>query len=433
MSAFFMGLILNTIISLMLFINISEAQVWQHESKKEWNKATQIKYSNWVSSKLGSDFFNDLGRPFSSLRLDCADAHYALLAYFSKQEGLPFAIDNGNLNNLTTRFNDISNLDARFVAFVRYIAGSYGTESLSHADTYPISFKTLRPGDLFMYKIGSSGGYTRHTYILKNINPDGTFDVVYSTQADAKAGRPLRRRPSYMFNHAPSNTGSDKNYWGFRRQKPSELSATAQEQIPGADFSQYDLARLYRNEPLSFFREVKQANQSVTESPQMLITRNLNNICGSLNDRIDIVTEAQNFLGRTNNQCMAFQDFDAYSTPSRDSGLGDEFLTLAYDFNDIVDRGRGDRIGNNLFVIAQAALDKQRNSNQDQSLTTFCKVEFTSGVDGYTNIGRFFDALFDGDVSFHPNDNIYRRWGYDEGRRTSCLEHYGYARPLVRM
>lgn len=423
-------------LALFVFIlslqSVSYAQVWQHDTRKEWNEAAQIKYSNWVSSRLGTDFFNSLGRPYSQLRLDCADAHYALLAYFARQEGLPFAIDRGNLTNLSTRFNATSNPDQRFVEFVRHIASHHGTENLVHNDTYPISFRSLRPGDLFMYKIGSGSNVTRHTYILKNINPDGTFDVVYSTQADAKAGRPLRRKESYMFNHAPTNRGNDANKWGFRRPKPAQWAAVAQEQIPGADFSQYDLARQYRNDHLGFFRIVKQANQSSTESPQRLISRNLNTICESLNERIDSVNQAQNFLAQTNNQCMDFQNYDAYSTPSRDSGLADQFLTLAYDYNDIADQGRTNRIGNDWNSIAVASLTNRRSNSQDQTLTQFCRVSFSNAANGYTNIGRFFDALFDAEVSYHPNDNIYRRWGYNEGRKTSCQEFYGYARPLVR-
>lgn len=415
-----------------LFFHHSQAQIWNTDSKKVWSEDIQIKYSNWVSGKLGTDFFKSLGRPYTKLRLDCADAHYALLAYFARQEGLPFIIDRGKLSNMTTRFNSVANENERFVDFIKYIAGSYGTEALVHNDTFPISFRSLRPGDLFMYKIGSSNGVTRHTYIIKNINPDGTFDVVYSTQAAAASGLPLYRKESHMFNHAPTNRGDDANRWGFRRQKPAHLASQLQENIPGADFSQYDLARQYKNDPLAFFREVKKANQTISESPQRLISRNLNNICGSMNDRVESVNQAQAHLAKTNNQCMGFQNYDAYSTPSRDSGLADEYLTLSYDYSEIANRGQTNRIGKDLLDVTEASLNHRRTQNEDQVLTQFCKVEFTTGPNGYTNIGRFFDALFDGKVSYHPNDNIHRRWGYEEGRKTTCEEFYGYARPIVR-
>jgi hypothetical protein len=413
-------------------LNFAQAQVWQHDSKKQWTEKNQIKYSNWVSSKLGTDFFKSLGSPYTGLRLDCADAHYALLAFFSRQEGLPFAINKGNLTNMTTQFNSITDLDKRFVAFVKYIAGSYGTEALAANDSYPIAFNALRPGDLFMYKIGSNGNYTRHTYILKNINPDGTFDVVYSTQAAAAAGRPLIRKASYMFNHAPTNTGGDRYNWGFKRAKPAEYAGVSSDKIPNADFMQYALADKYRKEPATFFRLVKKSNQTMQESPQRLISRHLDGLCGNLNDRVGIVQEAQKFLAKTGEQCMAFQDFDAYSTPSRDSGLADDFLNMAYDYNSLAQNGTTNKIGNNVLTVVVAALNQRRSSSEDNALTNFCKVEFAKGPSGFTNIGNFFDALFDLKVSYHPNDNIYRRWGFSEGRATGCKEFYGYARPIVR-
>lgn len=428
MLAKFLSLIL---FSFFVFTNFATAQVWNHDSRKEWNEQYQVKYANWVSSKLGTDFFGSLGRPYSNLRLDCADAHYALLAYFARQEGLPYFIDGGRVNNLTTEFNNLQNPSDRFVAFVRKIAGNYGTESLVAADTYPISFQRLRPGDLFMYKIGSQGNFTRHAYIIKNINPDGTFDVVYSTQAAAAAGRPLNRKQSYMFSKAPTNTGRDRYRWGFRRAKPAQYAHLGQDQIPGADFMQYPIADQYKNDPAQFFRVVKQANQTVQETPQRLIGRHMDNLCRSLNDRIDIVNQALRHQNQIGGQCMAFQDFDAHSTPSRDSGLGEDFMSMAYDYKTLANSGQLNRVGRNYLDTSTAALTGRRSQAQNQALNNFCKIQFANqqrNHPGFTNIGMFFDALFDLDVSYHPNDNVFRRWGFPEGRVTSCQAFYGYAR-----
>lgn len=411
------------------FLTPAHAAVWSHDNRKEWNDAYLIKYSNWVSSKLGSDFFKSLGAPYSSLRLDCADAHYVLLAYFAQQEGLPFVIDNGRMSNSTNQFDYASAGPRRFVAFAKHIALNYGTESLVAADTYPISFRSLRPGDLFMYKIGTNGNFTRHTYIIKNINPDGTFDVVYSTQANAAAGKPLLRKSTYMFNKAPINRGSDQNRWGFRRAKPAQYASVSQERIPGADFMQYQIADQFRGDANAFFREVKKANQTIQESPQNLLARHMNGICASLKDRIDIVQEAQKYLAK-NNQCMDFQKFDTYSTPSRDSGLANEFNNLAYDYVALSNNGQLNQVGQNVLVLSDATLNSRRDRNQNEALTQFCKVQFTqrnTNHEGYTNIGQFFDALFDMEVSYHPNDNVYRRWGINLGSpRTRCEAYYGY-------
>ena len=45
---------------------------------------------------------------------------------------------------------------------------------------------------------------------------------------------------------------------------------------------------------------------------------------------------------------------------------------------------------------------------------------------GLIDLATFRVNLFDGKVSFHPNDNIYHRWGITRGNKTRCEQYYGY-------
>lgn len=412
------------IIAVMLMASGSAfADVWQ--SNKHWDNSWQSKYSNWIATEVGPKFFKDLGSPYRELKIDCADAHYALLAYFSKKNGLHMIINNGRTGNTTDRFDHISNADQRLVAFIRYLAGSYGTESLSHRDTVPVGLRDLKPGDLFMYKIGTNGNYTRHTYILKNINIDGTFDVLYSTQARRDAGKPLNRNTSFMFKKPPFNTGGDQNYWGFRRAKKSSSAHIHQTSLSESDFDQYELANSllrkhgYSQAKLQFFREVRRLNKTINESPNRVAERNFKNVCHSVQERVEAVQSGVNHNNKLGGRCMKFADYDVYSTPSRDSGIKDDYLNYYADVNSV-----SSQINRSNTALYYGIFKKGLPTKSEaRSITQACAVNTEIGS---VDLGSFYKGLFAGEVSFHPNDNIYRRWGQKRGNKTRCEEFYGY-------
>ncbi len=402
----------------------AEAAVWQ--SSSEWNDEWEARYSNWIASSVGPNFFKDLGKPFSGLKIDCADAHYALLAYFSRLHGLHLKINNAKTTNAMTRYDDIVDADKRLVAFINYMSAHFGTEALAHNDTIPVGIRSVKPGDLFMYKVSNNGAHIRHTYIVKNINIDGTFDVLYSTQARRDAGLPLNRHESYMFKKAPFNTGVDKYHWGFRRQKKSSLTHISQEDLSESDFSQYKLAFDLLNKlgstqgRLSFFREVKKANQSINESPNRIAERNFKNVCHSVQDRVGAVQSGVDHNNKLGGKCMNYGDFDAYSTPSRDSGIMDEYRNYAADVNEVSHENLNDY---NKSVFISIFKEADISSSEIKSLESSCQIKTSIGE---MNLGTFKRDLFALKVSYHPNDNIYRRWGQESGSKTRCEEFYGY-------
>ena len=94
---------------ILFWAQISGAAVWQHDSNRSWDQNWENRYSQWIQNNVQGDFFHRLGGSFARLKLDCADAHYALLAYFARENKLPFAVHSGRVTNLTTRFDHIGN------------------------------------------------------------------------------------------------------------------------------------------------------------------------------------------------------------------------------------------------------------------------------------------------------------------------------------
>jgi hypothetical protein len=407
----------KTIFTLMFFVLFLDAQAAVWNSSQHWNNSWEQRYSNWIATSVKPDFFKNLGSPFSNLRIDCADAHYALRAYFAQKHGLHFVVERGALSNKTTRFDGYGSSTQKLYRFMVHLANNYGTESIVHNDTYPVAVNDIQPGDLFMYKVGSNGNYTRHTYIIKNINLDGTFDVIYSTQDRAKKGRALGRHWEYMFDKAPLNSGVDRNHWGFRRHKPSNKAHLSQESISESDFSQYTLANRYGN--LGFFRRVKSINQTVKESPNRIAERNFKAVCTNVKDRVKSVQSGVNYNNSIGGRCMSFQDYDTYSTPSRDTSIKNSYLNYEYDVEN-VSWSRLNDYNQNLFSWT---FDNSLSNYGRNELIDSCPVSTSIGM---IDLSSFRINLFNGRVSFHPNDNIYRRWGFTRGSKTSCTEFYGY-------
>ena len=216
--------------ALLMLSAQSGASVWEHD--REWGASDDLAFSRWVSRSVKTTFFKDLGGSYKYLRLDCADALYGLRIYFAAKNRISFSARKGKITNEMDRYDHIQNEDRRIAKFIAYVAGQIGTETMAHNDTYSVSIRSLRPGDLFMYKYTTNGtSYTRHSYIIKNINVDGTFDVLYSTQARRDSGRPMARVRHESFQHKPLHYGSNKYGWGFRRWKRPSQAHLNQSQI----------------------------------------------------------------------------------------------------------------------------------------------------------------------------------------------------------
>lgn len=404
----------------------AHAQIWSDTQK--WNTDWEERFSAFVNGpRVQEGLFVDPNSPYSGINADCADAAYALRAIFAFENGLPFALRNpsgvrsgqpayANFNNRIDRFNYIRNPERRLVEFINYIGASVGSENLTRNDTFPVAISALRPGDMFSYRIKARfGNFIRHVYNIKGINPTGSFDVIYSTQAIMEKNLPMIRRREREFVHLPHDA------WGFRRFRWPEHVGRSVSEIPealGRSNEQYDLVRQYGD---GFFRQVKNRLATVVETPEQRLSRSLNNLCIEAQARIDYVNQGLDFLQRNGGRCMDYTQYDAYSTPARDEALKQTFLRAQETYQEIIRNRQDGRVGRTWLQYAQSIFDGARGFERE--LLSFCPIEYRPGV--RIDLAELRRRQNAGLLSSHPNDVVEHRWGEATRRaRTRCRAHY---------
>ncbi|WP_372654718.1 hypothetical protein [Halobacteriovorax sp.] len=393
------------------------ASVWTADN--QWSEDYEEKYSQWMTtSHVHADLFIDKESPYYGLRADCADAAYALRAIFSFENSLPFAISNPSggrtskyLTNDSTAFDKYRDPHKRVVAFLNNLGESVGTENLSRMDTYPVKLDTVNPGTLYTYKIkGRFRRVIRHAYTIKDIQPTGSFDLIYSTQAIKKENLPMNYRKGKELVNLPQTV------WGFRKFKwPTKLHV-ANSSLPesfGYSLEQYSLAKeLGQNE---FFSYVKNLLKTEDETPNRMIARVLENICQEATARIGYVDQGVNYNNSRNGRCMDYTDYDIYSTPARDKALKSSYEALAYNWSQVSESVSD----NNLSIIVETILG---GNFQDNTLVLdYCPIA-VQGL-GTFDLATIWKRIQVGSLSSHPNDTLSARWG-EPGKRTNCKVWY---------
>lgn len=409
------------------------AQVWT--DTQSWSEEWEEKYAGFVkSSRVHEGIFTHSSSPYAGIKADCAHAAYALRVIFSYENGLPFAIRNPsgarpgqpayvNFHNRISRFDYIRDEKERVIAFINYIGSSVGSENLTRNDTFPVAINALQSGDLFTYRITRSfrrlfrteNQYIRHVYNIKGINPTGTFDVIYSTQAIAEAGLPLIRRRERMFSQLPNDA------WGFRRFRWPEYIGQPVSAIPqslGRSNEQYQMVEQYGD---AFFRQVSTRLATIEENPNQRLRRSLNNLCIEAQGRVDNINQGLDYLQRIGGRCMDYQEYDAYSTPARDEALNQTYLRLNDEYRALSSEGLLGRVNAQTMAFTRAILFNESGSAAE--LRQFCPITYRAGVTiDLAELRRRQNA---GRLSSHPNDDVFNRWGEPgAGRTTRCRQWY---------
>lgn len=388
----------------------AKAAVWTTDVNRQWTTQDEQNFSQFVKNEVTPDFFKKLGSPFSDLKLDCADAHYGLRIYYAWTNDLPFYMGNKYYSNTTTMFDKFSDAKQRVAQFIYYVVENNGVENLAHSDTFPVAIKNIKPGDIFLYKIESSPGmYSRHTYIIKNIRSNGTLDVLYSTQARKKAGLPMNIETRFVFKNnrwIPNHTGSDKNSYGFRRLKTPQNYSIPTSSIPDANYEQYALATQLGD---NFFDYVKNQLATTQETPEELMTRMYESICHELYERVEVVNLGLEYRKKINNTCMNPQDYDTYSTPSRDGGILGGYSSLKQKSDNLKSQGLWNQVNADLQTKIDIIFTGARDSGSLAIIQKSCG--FFKAQNLATDMAQFYDALVTGKASYHPNDSLFNRWG----------------------
>jgi hypothetical protein len=408
----------------LFFISLNiKAAVW--EDNQVWSLQYEEDFSNWMQSNaVYENIFSDSKSPYFGVSTDCADTAYALRAIFAFEHNLPYAIyspsgsrgANKTINNRQNSWDNNSTSRQRLVAMINEIGDSVGTENLAYFDTFPIAIKSITPGSVFMYKIKARfGNFIRHTYNIKGINDVGTFDVIYSTQANKARGLPLIRRKDKEFEYMPTDP------WGFRKFRWPELLGKDLSSIPrelGPSTEQFALAQNLGQD--GFFKYVRKTLASINETSGQRLTRSFKTLCTEAQARIDYVNQGLAHLKETNNKCMSYEEFDAYSTPARDQTLKELFEKLQSAYSDLAGEGGLNTVPPQLVEFSEVIFKNKMVSNTD--LFNACPIQYRPEMS--IDLRVLWKRISNGVLSSHPNDSVEVRWGETTKNTTKCKRWY---------
>lgn len=386
---------MKTVIILAILASFSSyADVWSN--KNTWTKEFEAQYSEWAkSSQLSSDIFSNPQSPYYGIKTDCADATIAIRTIFAFEHQLPIYFRDNNGSVISNRSNKYDHLQSssRLKAFLTDIGESIGSEILASDNTYPIALSNIRPGDLYITRwIDNSGIDTRHVYFVKDILPTGDLLLFSSTQP--RAVRPLLARkgmPSHIIPGEP---------YGFKR-----FTTGPRFEKPDQSFSQYDdLKKGGRY----YFSKIKETHQKIKDTFENNINQRIENICIALQTRISVVASALDQFEKNNHHCFTQEEYDEYSTPSRDHNIDFDIESLVFGWKTIKEKN----IQANLSEKTQLALDYLSEETDSpealNQLNSFCFIEISNFS---LNIKNFHDLYKSGAISSNPNESIEARWG----------------------
>lgn len=396
----------------------SFADVWKDE--REWSVEDEQKFIQWISSdKFNRRIFTDPKSPYVDLPTDCADVVYAsriIYAYENKLKYRSFnpSKDDGNfwkkyITNNTNLFDKYPEGAPRVKAFITYLGKYADTNFLSKEDSYPVSLKNLQPGDFYITEQKLDSGVTiRHTYVIKKIYGSGIFDLYYSTLPymvrELKVHRGL---PLFSFDREP---------FGFRRFKaPFLLNILDEKEYPAFSLEQYDLLKKVGSDAV--LSEISKSIRTEEEGLQGRLDRLLDNLCRSIDDRIEAVNESLRFVQSVGGRCVSKAEYNNLSTPVKDQRIMAQIKVLTQ-FWKAVHKEKKVQEFNKEKVLGMNALIGLINGS-DEKIKALC-ADFPAIP---VTIKEFRDRYEQGKISPHPNDSIELRWGGD-GDPTTCQKFY---------
>jgi hypothetical protein len=406
----------------MIFSNVVYASVWK--DTQDWSLQYEDEFSNWMaSSQVHQKIFSDHSSPYYGISSDCADTAYALRAIFAYEHSLPFVINNPSgsrngkkISNRLSSWDSAGSPIKRLVAFINEVGESVGTDNLTRLDTFPVALNAIRSGSIFTVSARTKlGKEIHHTYNIKAINPIGTFDVIYGTQAGQASKLPLTRRPDRELENLPHDP------WGFRKFRWPEHLNQDLSVIPkelGPSMEQFTLAEKLGQ--LQFFKYLKKIIATDAELPESRMSRNFKTLCAESQARIEYVNQGLNYLQKINNRCMNFTEFDTYSTPARDDALIDLFVKTQTAFMEIKSDGNLDKVDPKWIEFSEIIFNKEILS--PDRLLAFCPLNYRPGVT--IDLATLWSRADSDKLSSHPNDLVELRWGEQTTPATKCDRWY---------
>tara|TARA_B110001454_G_C12722462_1_gene435384 strand:+ start:7028 stop:8206 length:1179 start_codon:yes stop_codon:yes gene_type:complete len=375
-------------IFVILFLGLQlPAAVWT--AKVDWDDGTEQAYSDWVSRSWTNDVFTNPESALFGLKTDCADASYAMRAFYAFQNNLPVDFhryDGVKIDQTMSSFDHIADPVARFRAYLNYVFDVTDTQTLSR-DTYPIDInrEAIRAGIVYV-----SPGI--HSYQITGLDQYGITKTLSST---------VPREQRLLFNHYgfPFYIPQDSKKYsdGFRAFKTGRKNT----QQPSS-LEQYKIGESAKGDFIAYQEKMIQKLQIKTEPFDHRITRIKGNLCFFSRERAVLVADAFVAKNKIGNSCFGAAAFDVYSTYIRDEKLKKYFVELK-----------------NMTKSPVWALTQQEAKKS--LLSTFlmeipdndCTVETSLPAKPFLRLAEIFKAMEDGKIISDPNANMLQRWGLE--------------------
>jgi hypothetical protein len=403
----------------LLFIVVAthkaQAEVWT--AKNTWNEEWEQKYSDWVRTAVNEDFFTR-GR-YGNIDTDCADAVYLIRIAFSYENSLSFAMRDPSgsrnfISNSMTRWDSKKSEADRVRALMDYVSDLGSTQSLPQ-DTYPIAISRehLTPGSIWTRASMTAnswlgrlfyGDISGHAETVKDVRATGTVQLISST-----VPRKIRELTvSSNLVYVPDNRGQ-----GFRKFIQPQNYKLPIENQKGYSLMQYSMGKekqqnqngkmveTGRRSAEAFSKEVYALLALREESRDEARSRYAQDICSMSKSRIEVVLDGVR-LSKSIKRCMDKDEYESYSTPSRDHRLEvalDQLLDL--------DEATFFRSNTKAIDRAAAFLDLCGNLNIGNGISLSLR-DFLKNVNNNT-------------ISSNPNDSLEARWGLST-QKTSCAK-----------
>ncbi|MFN7454501.1 MAG: hypothetical protein ACK5RO_07555 [Pseudobdellovibrionaceae bacterium] len=371
---------------------MSQAAVWTNQNS--WNTDYEKKYQEWVRANWTADYFTKPG-PFQNVKLDCADAVYALRMIFSYENKLPFVMNDptGGRKKIS---NEMSRWDAqpeaqRARSFLLYLFGVLSTASLPD-DSYPVSLQrsVLNSGSFIL-----TDRKNHHAWTIHSFSQYGIPFLIYGSRPPTTKLYTRNEYPTVGFLFPNGINPASKA--GFRNFKQPEQLSKPSLQVSGASLEQYELPSN------RWSSSIQKKMAMIDETAEARAERLLETACQSLKDRISVVIAADGLNRKLGSQCMDATQYDDFSTPNRDQRfLGNmlEIQSLAGDKNSLSSR---------TLQKLESVLSGEISGADSNA---FCRQEVQSGL--WISLGQASERIQKNKLSSNPMDAIERRWGFSE-------------------
>jgi hypothetical protein len=283
--------------------------------------------------------------------------------------------------------------------FMRFVGDVVGSNSLI-ADTYPISLdrQWFRPGvvaALPRLKSTKNAAFFRdeageeapgHAQLVSQVDEKGVIHYMKSS-VPAKV---QDMQETTLNTFVPSAKGGSFRYW-----KQPQHYGRPDSSLPGYGEEQFHIKGIFED-------EVQKRLASVRETKAQKLSRLAKEVCHQIEQRVPVVDEAWQFKQGMGSRCMDYEEFDAYSTPSRDG-----------------------KIKKALHFLVRAATGSEEGSISSVSryLNQACgDIRYLPGK--RISAAKFSERLLAGSVSSDPNQPPGVRWGDERPKDLGCKQFY---------